>query len=214
MASPPKQRRFFQRPVSANAPQDYTPFAAPPPPPGSARRSSGRRVTDFLPNATPANTDSAFSPRRALDFLPTSSAQPPPLPPPSPLEAENAELRRRLAEAERSAVHDQRASEDAEALQNEVKELRRRCSLTDEERRQARDEAERLSKELTERGEATLQEVSKLNTKLAQAERKVKVRAENEDDDPLRPGFHRRASERIKEVYLSAMNEHFERVAS
>ena len=50
----------------------------------------------------------------------------------------------------------QRASEDAEALQNEVKELRRRCSLTDEERRQAKDEAERLSKELTERGEATL----------------------------------------------------------
>ena len=46
--------------------------------------------------------------------------------------------------------------------------------------------------------------------KLAQAERKVKVRRENEDDDPLRPGFHRRASERIKEVYLSAMNEHFE----
>jgi outer membrane protein OmpA-like peptidoglycan-associated protein len=217
MASPPKQRRFFQRPVNANAPQDYTPFAAPPPPPGSARRSSGRRVTDFLPNATPTNTDSAFSPRRALDFLPTSA--PPPIPPPSPLEAENAELRRRLAEAERSAVQDerllrQRASEDAEALQNEVKELRRRCSLTDEERRQARDEAERLSKELTERGEATLQEVATLNTKLAQAERKVKVRTENEDDDPLRPGFHRRASERIKEVYLSAMNEHFERVAS
>ena len=42
----------------------------------------------------------------------------------------------------------------------------------------------------------------------------MKVRTENEDDDPLRPGFHRRASERIKEVYLSAMNEHFERVAS
>ncbi|CAH0377264.1 unnamed protein product [Pelagomonas calceolata] len=220
MASPPNgapRRRFFQRPVNANAPQDYTPFAAPPPPPGSARRSSGRRVTDFLPNATPTTTDSAFSPRRALDFLPTSA--PPPLPPPSPLEAENAELRRRLAEAERSAVQDerllrQRASEDAEALQNEVKELRRRCSLENEERQRAADEAERLSKELTERGEATLQEVSKLNTKLAQAERKVKVRTENEDDDPLRPGFHRRASERIKEVYLSAMNEHFERVAS
>jgi outer membrane protein OmpA-like peptidoglycan-associated protein len=108
----------------------------------------------------------------------------------------------------------QRASEDAEALQNEVKELRRRCSLENEERQRAADEAERLSRELTERGEATLQEVATLNTKLAQAERKVKVRTENEDDDPLRPGFHRRASERIKEVYLSAMNEHFERVAS
>ena len=68
-------------------------------------------------------------PQADEDFLPTSA--PPPLPPPSPLEAENAELRRRLAEAERSAVQDerllrQRASEDAEALQNEVKELRRR----------------------------------------------------------------------------------------
>ena len=46
---------------------------------------------DRLPPERDADaTDSAFSPRRALDFLPTSA--PPPLPPPSPLEAENAEL--------------------------------------------------------------------------------------------------------------------------
>ena len=190
MASPPKQRRFFQRPVNANAPQDYTPFAAPPPPPGSARRfgtARHRLLAERDADAHGLGLLAAPSARFSADeraTTPTAAVS---------VRSRKCRVEKEGRQAERSAVQDerllrQRASEDAEALQNEVKELRRRCSLENEERQRAAEEAERLSKELTERGEATLQEVATLNTKLAQAERKVKVRTENEDDDPLRPG--------------------------
>jgi len=220
-APPPQPRRFFQHPVDGTAPDWVTPFAAHAPPPSSTRRGSGRRVCDFLPNATPQATNSAFSPRRALDFLPPTPYDPPP----SPLEAENADLRKRLAEAKskeqtstRGRAVLRKRAQDAEAklkagdgLQREVLELRRRVSLTEEEGLR---EVDALRRTLSERGETTLDEVAVLNTKLAQAERRATYREEFDDDDPLRPGFHEKASERIKEVYLSAMNEHFERVAS
>ena len=107
-----KQRRFFQRPVNANAPQDYTPFAAPPPP-RSARPPEGS-VHGLLARAAPGHGLGLLAAPRfefsADERAATTAAV--------SVRSRKCRVEKRLAEAERSAVKmsatRQRASEDAE----------------------------------------------------------------------------------------------------